>query len=328
MSGKRVIAIVSITIAAALAVSAIVLFRTSPKERAFVIRGAVVTQDPDPTKQLPIADVQVKLRSGPITATAKSDDSGYFSIALPSTVQAGQPLAIQFHHPEYQPADLSGSVQDRLYIARLLPTVRPVETPRNPETKIENIVAKYSINSINAINVGSAVKTFQVVNQGNVPCQGRRPCSPDGMWKAAIGTAVLDAGAGHEFHNARASCIAGPCPFTRIEENNFARDSQTLRVSVLNWSDTATFLLEAEVFKETITPIIRQSYPVIFEQALTFTLPAAAEGVSIEAQLNGSMIVFPLGPALLLSWANCQMVVNKDGSRVYRCELKPGYRFP
>src|SRR5690242_3366280 len=115
MSGKRVIAIVSITIAAALAVSAIVLFRTSPKERAFVIRGAVVTQDPDPTKQLPIADVQVKLRSGPIAATAKSDDSGYFSIALPSTVQAGQPLAIQFHHPEYQPADFSGSVQDRLY---------------------------------------------------------------------------------------------------------------------------------------------------------------------------------------------------------------------
>jgi hypothetical protein len=97
---------------------------------------------------------------------------------------------------------------------------------------------------------------------------------------------------------------------------------------VLNWSDTATFLLEAEVFHTTVTSFIRQSYPVIFERALTFTLPAAAEGVSIEAQLNGSLIVFPLGPALLLSWANCQMVVNKDATRVYRCELKPDYRFP
>ena len=58
-----------------------------------------------------------------------------------------------------------------------------------------------------------------------------------------------------------------------------------------------------------------------------FTLPAAAEGLSLEAELNGDAIVFPLGPTLFLSWANCQSFVNKDQSKLYRCELKPGYRF-
>ncbi|MEI9974326.1 MAG: hypothetical protein WDO73_21125 [Ignavibacteriota bacterium] len=66
---------------------------------------------------------------------------------------------------------------------------------------------------------------------------------------------------------------------------------------------------------------------MIFGTALTFTLPVAAEGVSIQAELDKNMIVFPLGPSLILSWADCQLLVNKDQTRVYRCELKPGYRF-
>ena len=49
--------------------------------------------------------------------------------------------------------------------------------------------------------------------------------------------------------------------------------------------------------------------------------------MSIQAELDKNPIVFPLGPALLLSWAGCQMLVDKDQSRLYRCELKPGYRF-
>ena len=41
----------------------------------------------------------------------------------------------------------------------------------------------------------------------------------------------------------------------------------------------------------------------------------------------GRSIIFPLGPSLFLSWANCNGRVNPDQTRVYRCELKPGYRF-
>src|SRR5207245_4627380 len=81
-----------------------------------------------------------------------------------------------------------------------------------------------------AVNIGSAVQVFQIENKGNVPCNGQDPCSPDGKWKAAIGGASLDAGTGNEFRDARVSCIAGPCPFTKIEsEQVFHRGESTLR---------------------------------------------------------------------------------------------------
>jgi hypothetical protein len=73
---------------------------------------------------------------------------------------------------------------------------------------------------------------------------------------------------------------------------------------------------------------IRRSHPVIFGGAVNFTLPAAAEGVSILAEIDGDPVVFPLGPNLFLSWAACNERVNNDQTKVYRCELKPGYRFP
>jgi hypothetical protein len=98
-------------------------------------------------------------------------------------------------------------------------------------------------------------------------------------------------------------------------------------VTARDWSDTTTFLLEAEVFRSMVSQIVHESYPVIFGDGLNFTLPAAAEGVSIEAELDGQTIIFPLGPALLLSWANCNARVNPDQTRVYRCDLKPGYHF-
>ena len=51
------------------------------------------------------------------------------------------------------------------------------------------------------------------------------------------------------------------------------------------------------------------------------------EEAFIQAELDGTIIVFPLGPSLSLSWASCQVLVNKDQTKVYRCELKSGYRF-
>jgi len=50
--------------------------------------------------------------------------------------------------------------------------------------------------------------------------------------------------------------------------------------------------------------------------------------VCIEAEVNGQTIIYPLGPALFLSWANCDVTVNRDRTRVYRCNLKAGYEFP
>jgi hypothetical protein len=51
--------------------------------------------------------------------------------------------------------------------------------------------------------------------------------------------------------------------------------------------------------------------------------------VSLEADVDGSPMVFPLGPALNLSWATCTVRTDseKEKTTVYSCELKPGYRF-
>ena len=72
---------------------------------------------------------------------------------------------------------------------------------------------------------------------------------------------------------------------------------------------------------------VYESYPVIFGRALNFTVPTGAQGVSIEADIGGTTIIFPLGPALFLSWANCDVRTNPDHTTVYRCQLKRGYRF-
>ncbi len=283
-------------------------------------------QDSDPRKQQPIAGVIVS--AGDLSAfDAKSDSSGYFVLKLRKPIRKGHPIVLSFRDPRYRPLDLNGVVGNELYVVRLIPLSRKPAAENQPEVKVANVRIRYTVKAMTELNVGSAVKTFEIENKGNVPCNDRRPCSPDGKWKAALGSASLDAGAGNEFRNARASCIAGPCPFTRIESDHFAQGGQIITVSARDWSDSTTFLVEAEVFHPMVSQMERWSYPVIFGKGLSFTLPSAAESVSIEADLDGQTIIFPLGPALFLSWATCDASVNPDQGRVYRCTAKPGYRF-
>jgi hypothetical protein len=325
VSGRKTLAF---SAGAVLALVAITLTTWFITKNPISIRGAALRSDSDPIKQLPVADVEITATGDLPAQAVRSDASGYFSLRLRRRMSRGLPITIHFRHPDYQPLDLRDIASNKLYIAHLKPIARPTQEQfSGPQINIANVVAQYSVVTTNSVNVGSAFKTFVVENNGNVPCPGRGPCSPDGKWKAAVGSAVIDAGSGNEFQNARASCIAGPCPFTRIDDTNLSNRGRSLKVSALNWSDTTTFLVEAEVYKPVVSDVLRRSYPVIFDEALTFILPASAQGVSILADLNGSMIVFPLGPTLFLSWANCQLLLNKDKSKVYRCELKPGYRF-
>ena len=290
------------------------------------IRGAVVEQDGDPTKQLPISDVEISADAQVAASGASSDSSGFFSLPLRPNVLAGSEIVLKFRSADYKPLDLKVTASDEIYIAHMTPL--RAETPsRGPQVSVTGISVRYSISTTTAVNVGSAVKTFAVVNKGNVPCQGRPPCSPGMLWKAAIGSGALDAGDGREFRNARLSCIAGPCPFTTIEADNFSKGGRVISASVRNWSDTTTFLLEAEVFRRQTYDAIRQAYPVIIDQAMNFTLPPSAEGPSIEAKLDGSPIVFPLGLTPDVSWANCSTRTSQDQTRLFWCELKPGYRF-
>jgi hypothetical protein len=312
---------------------AVLLIARFNKRRMITLKGAVITRNEDPRKQLPIAGVEIAAFDGFTITKSKSDSSGLFAIKLRKRILRGQTVTLRFRDPGYEPfdldlKDLSAQLSDQIHVAALVPTVRhPPEDENRPRLTISNLLVRYSIKTATVMTVGSAARSFEAVNAGNVPCANHLPCSPDGKWKASVATASLDAGAGNEFRNARASCIAGPCPFTRIDTSGLEHDGRTLSVSATTWSDTATFLVEAEVVHPMVSDVVRNSYPVIFGDALNFTLPPAAEGVSIQADLNGETIVFPLGPALLLSWADCNARANPDQTRVYRCELKPGYRW-
>jgi hypothetical protein len=301
------------------------------KRQRVTLSGAVIREDSDPQKRQPIPDVQITATAGVTVGHAKSDASGFFSLKLPKGFRR-QPVTFDFQHADYRPLILHESGGEELTIAHMIPLAHGADpdadhAPGAPKIVVSNVRVRYSTKTTAEADVGSAVKTFQVVNVGNVPCRGQPPCSLDGRWKAGIDARSLDAGEGNEFRNARASCIAGPCPFTKIELGDATHGGRSLTVSARNWSDTATFLVEAEVVHPMVSNLVRLSYPVVFGQALSFSLPAAAEGPSIEAEINGEDIVFPLGPNLFLSWAQCTAAGNKDRSKVYRCELKPGYRF-
>lgn len=292
-----------------------------------IVHGAVLKQDLDSRKQTPIADVEVTSVDGLAVREAKSNFSGAFNLTLQPGVKMGQNVRLAFHHPDFQPLVVNEKVADDLYIVRLVPLHEAEEASNQPETKITNVLVRYSTQTMRTENVGSAPKTFQVINSGNVPCTDHILCSPDGKWKAQVTSASLDAGEGNVFRDARVTCIAGPCPFTRIDEDSYSRGGRIIGVSVRNWSDTTTFLLQAEVFRSQLENIVRQTYPVIFGRSMNFTLPSAAQGPSIEAVVNGISIVFPLGPNPILSWANCQVRIEKSQSKDYRCELKTGYEF-
>jgi hypothetical protein len=296
------------------------------KRRTIVLTGAVITRDNDPRKQLPIVGVEITASDGRSVVRTTSDASGLFAIQVRRRFLRIPGVVLRFRHMDYEPLDLHLQPSDKIYVAAMvaLQPEKPIVESLVKQT-LSNVVVRYSLKTATAANVGSAVHPFEVLNQGNVPCGQRPPCSPDGKWKAGVGSYTLDAGAGNEFRNARASCIAGPCPFTRVYGTNLERDGRTITVTATAWSDTATFLVEAEVVHPMVSDVVRNSYPVIFGDALNFTLPPAAEGVSIQADLNGQTIVFPVGPALILSWADCNARANPDHTRVYRCELKPGY---
>jgi hypothetical protein len=299
------------------------------------IEGAVIRREDDNRRELPIAEVEVTASDGVTSATTHSTASGYFNLAFHTGVWPRQTVTLSFRHPDFEPLEIKlqpgfRQAANKLYIAAMVP--RPEQTGAGPGRQlnvVSNIRVRYTVNSTTEVNIGSEVKTFQVVNQGNVPCDRQSPCSPHGNWKASTGTLSLDAGVDNVFGNVRVSCIAGPCPFTRIDSSGFVSGGRIITVAAWDWSDTATFLLEAEVVHTSISSNVREFYPVEFGRALSFTLPVTQEGVSLEAEVDGVPMVFPLGPKLYLSWATCNATTNTEEEKtaVYRCELKPGYRF-
>jgi hypothetical protein len=295
------------------------------RARHIVMEGAVIKQDSDVNKRSPIADVQVSVQGSLIPVVTKTDFLGFFRLALPLGARPGESIVLQFRNRNYQPLDVTEVIGDQLYIVSMAPVPTRKAAPSGPVVKISNLRVRYTTEIATEVNVGSEVTTFEVRNQGDVPCKGLKPCSPGGLWKASVGSASLDAGDSNVFEDARVSCIAGPCPFTRIIKDNYSGVSRQISVSVLDWSGTTTFLMQGEVFRREISDSVREMYPVRFGNSINFSLPPSAEGQSFEAEVNSVETVFPLGPSPVLPWANCNVQVAKNESKSYRCELKPGF---
>jgi hypothetical protein len=313
----------------ALAIIATITVSHIQKRRNITLHGAVIRDDTDPSKRVPIADVTIAAITGGLTRQTKSDQTGSFALTLPKGFRSHQLVTLRFDHPDYHPLELDEVISDQLYVAPMVPLNAPPQgtTAQSPAQVISNVRVRYVVRSTEAADVGTAVKSFEVINKGDVTCANQLPCSPDKRWKAAIGSLSLDAGEGNRFRNVRVSCIAGPCPFTHVEHKTLSPDERQLTVEVRNWSDTVTYLVEAEVVHPSESDKVRESYPAIFGPSLSFSLPVSAEGPSIEAELNGEPIVFPLGPDLGVTWAQCTETTGSDQVVSYRCELKPGYRF-
>jgi len=327
--------VIWILVAVPAIVIVVLLLRTRRLLPLITIEGAVVESNADTRKERPIPDAVITASDGAQTVTTRSEGDGHFKLALEERTLSGKPIVLSLRHPNYQPLDLDVQMgrlhlRNELTIAKMEPvTADSGDGAHHSESVVSNTRVRYSINSRTETNVGSAVKTFQVVNKANVPCNGQSPCYPDGKWKASSGSASIYAGADNVFNNVRASCIAGPCPFTRISSGEDLQGARTIQVSALDWSETATFLVEAEVLHTQISSNVREFYPVIFGRGLNFTLPPTAEGVTLMTEINGAPMVFPLGPNLDMSWATCTVRAGteKEKIAVYRCELKPDYRF-
>jgi hypothetical protein len=324
---KKAIWIAAIALVAG-GVATVLLVRRAGRRPATTILGAVISQSSQAEKESPIAGADITARSGTLSASSKSDASGFFKLVLPAGREAAVPITLEFRHTGYQPLVLPILGGGRLYVIRMVPTApQPTRLSAGPSVTVSNISVRYSAKTATAVNVGSTVKTFQAVNTGGVPCNHRQPCSPDGKWKAAKASITLNAGQGNVFRNIRVSCIAGPCPFTELTPQSFPTQEQSFKVTALDWSDAATFLVEAEVYHPLQNAAVRKSYPVIFGRVLDFTLPASAEGVCIEADLRGEHVIFPMGPSPDLSWANCTVSNRQNKTKAYRCSLKGGFRF-
>lgn len=290
--------------------------------------GAVIRQDTDPSGQIPIEDAMVTASNGAATVQAKTGTYGFFRVTLRPGLSPGELATLQFRADGYQPLQMIQQSGKQLLVVRMVPVPHPKPvTQHGPEITVTNMRIRYTTKMITTVNVGNDVEAFQIPNAGNVSCNHGPTCSPDGRWRASLGSKMLDAGPGNEFKNVRVSCIAGPCPFSRIESNVELHEGRNRQVSVLNWSDTVTYLIEAELDHTTESNLVLQSWPVVFHQTMSFTLPAGSEGASIEADVNGTDIVFPLGPDLYLSWALCTEKTEPDRSKLLSCEAKPGYRF-
>ena len=124
--------------------------------------------------------------------------------------------------------------------------------------------------------------------------------------------------------------LASPdrAPSQRSNWRSFRRDGRHFNVSVRDWSDTTTFLLEAEVVRRMTGDTLRRILSSNFRTRCE--LQPARGGAGTRASKRKSMekaLFFPLDQISSYDGPIATVGVDRDQSETYRCKLKPGYQF-
>src|SRR5271165_1018815 len=91
--GKTIATWTIVSIALLASLSAIAYLK---RRQPVTLRGAVLRQDRDPNRQLPLADVQITAINELGSGTSKSDSSGFFSLTLPKGLRRRQAVLLRF----------------------------------------------------------------------------------------------------------------------------------------------------------------------------------------------------------------------------------------
>lgn len=213
-----------------------------PAAQTIVMHGMVMVDDANPARRIAIPGVRVESSNGLASQFATTGSDGMFTLQLVPGAKDGVEIDLSLTHTDYQERDSALVVGDNVpYTFYLWPAAYPAAYRMDPRPRTFGFLAVAATPRVLS-------KTFQITNHGSVRCNGRQPCSPDGKWKANIGSASLEAGPGRVFTSGHADCIAGPCPWTSIESNGFSGTGRnSISVAVRNWSDTVTYKLWGEV---------------------------------------------------------------------------------
>ena len=175
----------------------------------------------------------------------------------------------------------------------------------------------------------TGVKTFQIQIMGNIPCNGST-LFPGRQMEGGNQFRVPGCGRGKRFPKCQGFLYCGPLPFhAELIMTAFPREGATSRSPCAIGRIRPHSCFRRRCSDPQISDLVRMTYPIILGTSLNFTLPPTAEGPSVEAELNGENIIFPLGPdpCFELGRLQCQRAKGNNGQKFYRCELNAGYQF-
>src|SRR5262245_39479786 len=108
------------------------------------LAGAVLVEDEDPRKQVPIKDATVILSDEGTTVRAQSDAAGFFRLKWRRMPWSGEEMTLRFEHPDYSPLEVKKeSLSDELLIARLWPSPFAKKPQLDDWEQVGNIRIRY-----------------------------------------------------------------------------------------------------------------------------------------------------------------------------------------